>query len=96
MDSEPMLTPREKSSLTKQKSPQRKIEPTTLHQAGQRAQHTTNELFQPQLLYDLIVPASYIFVYSFFQLILIDIFKKHFSSLWDHGQSVEGCQFLQG
>ena len=26
--------------------PQRRIEPRTLHQAGQRAQHTTNELFQ--------------------------------------------------
>ena len=31
----------------KKKSPQRRIEPTTLHQAGQRAQHTTNELFWP-------------------------------------------------
>ena len=38
MESEPMLTPKEKSP---------KIEPTMLHQAGQRAQHTTNELFQP-------------------------------------------------
>ena len=27
-------------------SSQRRIEPTTLHQAGQRAQHTTNKLFQ--------------------------------------------------
>ena len=27
--------------------PQRRIEPTTPHQAGQRAQHTTNELFWP-------------------------------------------------
>ena len=29
------------------KNPQRRIEPTTLHQAGQQAQHTTNELFRP-------------------------------------------------
>ena len=27
--------------------PQRRIEPTTLHRAGQRARHTTNELFRP-------------------------------------------------
>ena len=27
--------------------PQRRIEPKTLHQAGQWAQHTTNELYQP-------------------------------------------------
>ena len=30
-------------------SPQRRIESTTPHQAGQRAQHTTNELFRPPL-----------------------------------------------
>ena len=29
------------------KNPQRRIEPSTLHQAGQRAQHTTYELFKP-------------------------------------------------
>ena len=28
-------------------SPQRRIEPTTPHQVGQRVQHTTNELFRP-------------------------------------------------
>ena len=33
----PMLTPREKSPLPEKKSPQRRNEPTTLHQAGQRA-----------------------------------------------------------
>ena len=33
-------------------SPQGKIIPTMLHQAGQRAQHTTNELFWPILLVD--------------------------------------------
>ena len=33
----------------KQKNfPQRRMEPTTLHQAGQRAQHATNELLRPQ------------------------------------------------
>ena len=42
-----ILTPREKSPLLEKKSPQRKIEPRTLHQAGQSAQHTLNELFQP-------------------------------------------------
>ena len=41
-----MLTPREKSPL-QEHSPQRRIEPTMLDQAGQRAQHTTNELFRP-------------------------------------------------
>ena len=38
---------------TGKKSPQRRIEPTTLHQAGQRAQDTTNELFRPGWLPDL-------------------------------------------
>ena len=40
MELEPMLTPREKSPLP-EKSLQRRTEPTTLHQAGHRAQHTT-------------------------------------------------------
>ena len=43
MESEPMLTSREKFPLPEKNSPQRSIEPTTLHQAGQRVQHTTNE-----------------------------------------------------
>ena len=42
-----MITIREKSRLQETKSPQRRTEPTTLHQAGQRAQHTTNEVFRP-------------------------------------------------
>ena len=46
IESESMLTPRE-NSLCRKNSPQRRIEPMMLHQAGQRAQHTTNELFQP-------------------------------------------------
>ena len=50
MESEPTLTPREKSPLLEKKSPQRRTEPMTLHKAGQRAQHTTNEIFQPQHL----------------------------------------------
>ena len=51
IESEAMLTPRQKIPSTgEKKSPQRRIEPTTLHQAGQRAQHTTNELFRPQLV----------------------------------------------
>ena len=33
--------------LFRKNSPQRRMEPTTLRQAGQRAQHTTNELFWP-------------------------------------------------
>ena len=33
--------------LYQENSPQRRIEPMTLHQAGQRAQHTTNELLRP-------------------------------------------------
>ena len=36
-----------KNPLYRKTFPERKIEPTTLHQAGQRAQHTTNELFRP-------------------------------------------------
>ena len=51
MESEPMLTSREKSPLPKKNVPQRRIEPMTLHQAGQQAQHTTNELFRPPLTY---------------------------------------------
>ena len=39
MESEPMLTPREKSSL---QDAQRRIEPATLHHVGQRAQQTTD------------------------------------------------------
>ena len=39
MESEPMLTPREKSTLPEA---QRRVEPTTLHHTGQRAQHTTD------------------------------------------------------
>ena len=45
MESEPMLTPREKSPHWKN-SPQRRIEPSTPHQVGQQAQHTTNKPFQ--------------------------------------------------
>ena len=43
MESELILIPREKSPLPEKNSLQRRIEPTTLHQAGQRAQHTTNQ-----------------------------------------------------
>ena len=32
---------------TGKNSPQRRIEPTTLHQAGQRARYSSNELLQP-------------------------------------------------
>ena len=38
---------KEKIPSTEKNYPQRRIEPTTQHQAGQRAQHTTNELFRP-------------------------------------------------
>ena len=38
-------------STGKKKSPQRRIESTTLHQAGQRAQDTTSELIRPQVTY---------------------------------------------
>ena len=47
VESGPMLTPREKSPLLEINSPQR-MESTTLHPAGQQAQHTTNDLFRPQ------------------------------------------------
>ena len=46
MEWQPMLILREKSPLP-ENSPQRRIEPTTVHQAGKRAQHTTNKLFWP-------------------------------------------------
>ena len=36
-----------KSPLSEKKSLWRRIESTTLHQAGQRSQHTTNELIRP-------------------------------------------------
>ena len=39
MESEPMLTPREKSPLPEA---QRRIEPMTVHHSGQQAQHTTD------------------------------------------------------
>ena len=50
MKSEHMSTPRDKSPLPGKKCSQRNIEPTTLHYAGQRAQHTTNDLFRPPLV----------------------------------------------
>ena len=37
----------------RKKYPQRMIEPTAVHQAGQQAQHITNELFRPQLKFKL-------------------------------------------
>ena len=46
MESESILTPRERS-LYQRNPPQRRFEPTKLYQAEQRAQHTTNELFRP-------------------------------------------------
>ena len=46
MESEPMLAPRE-NRLYGKKSPPRRIESMTLHPAGQRAQHTTNDLSPP-------------------------------------------------
>ena len=39
-------SPLSKKKKKKKKSPPRRIESTTLHQAGQRAQNTTNELFR--------------------------------------------------
>ena len=38
-----------KKSPLPENSPERRVEPTTLHQAGQRAQHTTNEVFRPRV-----------------------------------------------
>ena len=46
MKSEPKLA-QEKNRVCWKNVPQRRIEPTTLHQVGQRAQHITNEVFQP-------------------------------------------------
>ena len=39
-----------KNSLYQKNSPQRRIEPMTLHQAGQWALHTTNKLFRPPVM----------------------------------------------
>ena len=47
MESEPMLIAREKKPSAGKKSLQRSIEHTTLHQTGQRVQHTSNELSRP-------------------------------------------------
>ena len=41
------LLPAVEGHSLEQNIQQRRIEPTTLHQAGQRAQQTTNELFRP-------------------------------------------------
>ena len=64
MESEPMEL-QGKNPLYGKNSPQRRIKPKPLHQAGQRAQHTTDELFQPQeankyheLLYMCVLAAS--------------------------------------
>ena len=45
---------KEKIPSTGKNSHQRRIEPTMLHQAGQRAQYTTIELFQPMSVFDLV------------------------------------------
>ena len=49
MESEPMLIPREKSPLPEKISPQQD-RTCDAASAGQRAQHTTYELFRPPLL----------------------------------------------
>ena len=43
-----MLTPRKKYLLPEKNFPQRRIEPTTLHQAGQRARHTPTSYCGPR------------------------------------------------
>ena len=48
-----------KNPLYRKKSPQRGIEPTSLHQAGQRAELTTNKLFQPQNNYSFTTGAQH-------------------------------------
>ena len=48
MESEPMLTPREKSPLPQA---QRKIEPATLQHAGQPAKHNVTVFFTPSRLF---------------------------------------------
>ena len=50
--------PSTKKKKQKKKTLQRRIEPTTLHQAGQRAQHTTNELSWPLYSTDKITSCS--------------------------------------
>ena len=49
MESDPMLTPREKIPSTGKILLRGGSEPTTLLQAVQRAHHTTNELFRPPM-----------------------------------------------
>ena len=58
MESESMLTSRGKSPPPEKNSHQRRIESTTLHQAGQQAQHTTNELFLPPHTHSTKPPSS--------------------------------------
>ena len=55
-------------------SPQRSIEPTTLHQAGQRAQHTTNELFRPLLLLCFCCCCCCCFCFLFFVFVCVFCF----------------------
>ena len=50
VESEPMLSPREKSCL---QEAQRRVEPMTLHHAGQWAQHTSNWAIRAPLHYSL-------------------------------------------
>ena len=42
--------PQVENPLYRKNSPQRRMEPRPLHQAGQRVQHTAHELFRPLLM----------------------------------------------
>ena len=58
MESEPILTPREKSPLPEA---QKRVEPVMLHHAGQQAKHTANKAIQsPNNGYEV----AYLFVSS--------------------------------
>ena len=58
MESEPMLTPRE-NPLYQKNSPQRRIEPMMLYQAGQQSQHSTNKLFHDAVSSRTAIPTLY-------------------------------------
>ena len=64
MESEPMLTLREKSILLENSS-QSKIEPTMLCPAGQRAQVTSNMLFWPLCAFKSVWNLCCLFIYLF-------------------------------
>ena len=75
-----MSTPREKSPLPEKNSPQRRIEPMTLHLVGQRAEHTTSELFLPPTVF--LGPCLYVVIGGLYQIQHVYICSKDIPMLF--------------